>query len=292
MARSRTECEGQIVGDDDLTLTNRLIQAGSDIVGTVSGAGLGLLIAGPPGALAGAGMASVLTTLVSMGAEFAQRRLSPRELTRVGALIEFTSRRVRENVDAGREIRDDGFFADPPRRGRRASDEIAEEVAQVVQRQAQERKVRYLGNLLGNLAFEPEVDPITAHRALDTADELSYTQFQLLGLYLRHDIPLPDRTAPRVECSWHADTVSHELADLGWGARELILPHTDDKPRGPFGVPSKQGLSSRGQLLAVLLGLDALPADEARDVAAALWERDGNSPPWLHGVATKPIDLK
>ena len=74
-----------------------------------------------------------------MGAEFAQRRLSPRELTRVGALIEFTSRRVRENVDAGREIRDDGFFADPPRR-RRASDEIAEEVAQVVQRQAQERK--------------------------------------------------------------------------------------------------------------------------------------------------------
>src|SRR5450759_2533720 len=121
MARSRTECEGQIVGDDDLTLTNRLIQAGSDIVGTVSGAGLGLLIAGPPGALAGAGMAPVFSTLVSMGAEFAQRRLSPRELTRVGALIEFTSRRVRENVDAGREIRDDGFFADPPRRGRRAS---------------------------------------------------------------------------------------------------------------------------------------------------------------------------
>ena len=77
MARSRTECEGQIVGDDDLTLTNRLIQAGSDIVGTVSGAGLGLLIAGPPGALAGAGMAPVLSTPVSMGAEFAQRRLSP-----------------------------------------------------------------------------------------------------------------------------------------------------------------------------------------------------------------------
>src|SRR5450759_1879799 len=96
IAGSRTECEGQTVGDDDLTRTNRLIQAGSDIVGSVSGAGLGLLIAGPPGALAGAGMAPVLTTLVSMGAEFAQRRLSPRELTRVGALIEFTSRRVRE----------------------------------------------------------------------------------------------------------------------------------------------------------------------------------------------------
>ena len=85
---------------------------------------------------------------------------------------------------------------------------------------------------------------------------------------------------------WHADTVSHELADLGWGARELILPHRDDKPRGPISVPSKQGLSSRGQLLAVLLGLDALPADEAHDVAAALWERDGSGPPWLDGEAT------
>jgi hypothetical protein len=280
MATSRAKWEELTVADDDRTLTGRLIQAGSEIAGTMSGVAFGSLIAGSPGVFAAAGLAPVVATVVSMGAEFAQRRLSPREWIRVGALIKFASERVQDNLDAGQTVRDDGFLADPPRHGRRASDEIAEEIAQVVQRQAQERKIRYLGNLLGNLVFDPDVDLTTAHRVLSTAEELSYTQFQLLGLYLRNDIPLPDRRAPEIECSWRAATAGYELADLGFGARELILPNVGETGILPRGVPSKQHLSSRGRLLAMLLGLDALPADEARDVAEALWERDGSAPPW------------
>jgi len=265
--------------DDDHSRVNRLVTAGADIAGSVTGAGFGMLVAGQAGVLVGAAAGSMLGTLVSMGSEFYQRRLSPRETVRVGALITFASARIRENLDAGREIRDDGFFDDPAIGNRSAGDEIAEEIAQAVQRQAQEKKVRYLGNLLGNLAFETKVDRVTAHRVLRTSEELSFTQFQLLGLYLRDDIALPDGEPVPGEITWHAQSVADELSNLGFAQRELVLA----SGRGVkvlSSIPSQLGLTSRGRLIADLLGLDALPEEEARDVAIALWERQGVKPPW------------
>src|SRR5450830_1831951 len=113
--------------DKQRRLANSLVSTGSDLAGNLSSVGIGMLLAGPPGALAGAALAPIVKSLVATAAEFAQRRLSPRESVRVGALIAFTSERIRANLDEGKIIRDDGFFSSSPSGGRSVGDQLAEE---------------------------------------------------------------------------------------------------------------------------------------------------------------------
>ncbi len=159
------------------------VAAGSEIAGGVVGAGVGLLVGGPPGALAGAATGPVATRgLRNVLADLVERRLSTRERVRSGAVLAVAAVEIDRQLKAGRQLREDGFFQGA--HGRRPkADELAEAVVLVAQRDPEEAKVQLLGTLLGRLAFEPRVGSDYAAYLVKAAESLTYRQFCLLALY-------------------------------------------------------------------------------------------------------------
>lgn len=160
-----------------------IIDAGSEIAGGVAGASVGLLFGGPPGALAGAAMGPVATRGIrGVLADLVERRLSTREKVRSGAVLAVAAVEIDEQLKAGRQLRNDGFFQ--AGHGHRAkAEELAEAVVLAAQRDPEEAKVKLLGKLLGRLAFEPRVGAEYATFLVKAAEALTYRQFCLLALY-------------------------------------------------------------------------------------------------------------
>jgi len=132
---------------------NSLIGIGSDIAGGVAGAAIGLIAAGPEGAVAG-GAASPLIkhTLRRIAIEIKQRILGQREVIRIGATLAYAAAKIKEKIEAGQQIREDDFFKE--QEGERpAAEEIAEGVLLAAQREHQEKKLQFYGNLLANIVF-------------------------------------------------------------------------------------------------------------------------------------------
>jgi hypothetical protein len=222
-------------------------------------------------------------TIAWVASDYLDRRLSRRERIRVDAAITFAARKAYQRIMNGDTVRSDEFFQRERQKDRSPSEEIAEAIALAVQREAEERKVRHTGFILGNLAFEPSVDRVAANSFVRLAEDLSYTQMQLLALVGRHaEIVLPPRSEkPTRRISWKAVSVSRQFTELGWSNKELILPKPEEEKRLPenISVPADQRLTALGEALSVLMDLASIPIEEVRDVAAALWEASGKERP-------------
>lgn len=220
-------------------------------------------------------------TVTWLASDYLDRSLSRRERLRVDTAISFAARKAYQNIMNGEKVRSDDFFQPEVQGGRPPSEEIAEAVALAVQREAEERKVRHIGFILGNLAFEPSLDRVAGNFFVRLAEDLSYTQMQLLSLVGRKsEITLPPATERSTSISWKAASVSKQFADLGFAGKELMLP----EQRGPglptnISVPADQKLTTFGQSLFVLMDLASVPIEELRDVATALWEASGKGQP-------------
>lgn len=167
-----------------------IIQTGTDIAGATTGAAIGLLVGGPPGAIVGtaAGPAAA-RTLRGLAVEFRERVLGCREEVRVGATISFASAKINEKLENGQRLRHDGFFADA-KDDRSTAKEVFESVVLAAQREAEEKKVRFYGNLLANLAFVEDVDRSQANFLIRLGEDLSYRQLCLLSLFAQNTLLL------------------------------------------------------------------------------------------------------
>lgn len=163
-----------------LAVGRQLIEAGSEIAGSAAGAGLGLLIAGGPGAIAGATAGPAITWgLRSATLELAHRFLGNRERARIGATAAFAAATINSRLAEGAVPREDWFEGE----GACAAEEVAEGVLLAAARSPEERKVELLGRMLGNLAFQPSLDRGYANLLVRVAGELSYRQICLLALF-------------------------------------------------------------------------------------------------------------
>jgi hypothetical protein len=147
-----------------------------DIVGTVVGVTASVMIGGIPGAYAGSVVTLALSRVIK---EFSERWLGQRERVRVDAVVDFACRKIESNFVAGKELREDDFFINPAD-GRSAAEEITEGVLVIAQREYEERKLPFYGNLLGNLAFTSSYDRPYCNLLLRIAEALSYRQLCLL----------------------------------------------------------------------------------------------------------------
>ncbi len=164
-----------------------LVGAGSEIAGGAAGAAIGLLIGGPTGAvLGGAGGPAVARAIRHLAIEFNQRVLGEREEARVGATIAFGVEKVQQNITNGQQVRQDSFFQEQFG-DRAAAEEIFEGVLLVAQREYQEKKLRFYGNLVANIAFHPEIDRDHANVLIKAGEEVSYRQMCLLALFILRD---------------------------------------------------------------------------------------------------------
>lgn len=124
-----------------------------------------------------------------------------REERRIGSVLEEAIARIKANIDAGQQVRDDDFL-DAGLDDRAAADEMCEAAIRAAQVEFEERKIPFQGYLIANILFHHEVDREQANLLMRLASELSYRQLCLLSLFNRAEefdyfflpsIPRPSR---------------------------------------------------------------------------------------------------
>lgn len=250
----------------------RIWDLGADLAGSVGGAAFGLAFAGAPGALAGAVAAPVLAGVLD---EVAGRVLSRREQVRVGAVVRYAADSLQQMLDAGAELRTDDFFATGPAPA--AGEEVIEGVLLASQREPQERKLEFMGHLIASVAVNEDITAQVATWATKVAEELTWMQVILLSLVGEKGTrPLP---AIRMDAGhpgeWDTWGLMEQLADLGLGRRELVVPGRMETPRMrlPTIDPNLANyrLSTGGYLLHKAMRLDQIDESETLQVRDALW---------------------
>ena len=130
------------------------------------------------------GAAGVATSrlLAKVGDEIFDRILSPREKQRVGGLIAIAADGIQKRLHAGESIRDDGFF-NANTYGRSDAEEVAENIILEVQRDAEEKKLPYMGYFLSTIPFDSNISPEMAHQITSYSERFTYRQFCLLKIF-------------------------------------------------------------------------------------------------------------
>jgi hypothetical protein len=248
------------------------LEMGTDLAGSVSGAAVGFLIGGPPGAIAGAIVAPVIKqTLV----ESMRRIITRREKVRVATTLAFTIMACEERLNAGAQLRQDGFF-EPGVTDRSAADEVAEAVVVASERSFEERKTEYLGYLLANIAFAEGLDRWLANRITRTVERLSWSQLVILGAAAREDITLPSVVLGeniRGWISWAAHQEAKELLAEGY-----LTTTPDRTPRLGLSAPNRRLAEARlgtgGVLLVDLMWLKRIPDQDIEAVLSRFGQDD------------------
>jgi hypothetical protein len=171
-----------------------LVEAGSEIVGSSTGAVIGFLLAGLEGAAVGGACAPLLTKgLIEIGNDIEKRLLSEREKIRIGGVISYATLKIREKIAAGERLRTDGFLEQPsagfpacaeiPIISRPPVNEVIEGLLLAVQREHEEMKLPFQGNLLANFFFNPSIDRSRANLLVKISKTISFRQMCILSIF-------------------------------------------------------------------------------------------------------------
>ena len=164
-------------------IITEVVETGSDITGSIGGAVIGTLIAGPVGSIVG-GVSGVIVTKLfkKIGAEIKERVLTSREEIRIGAVYTFALNKISQNENIGKTVRTDNFFSSR-KNDRPYSEEILEGIVLTAQREYEERKIKFLGNLYGNICTNESIDSDQANQLIKITNTLTFRQFSILALY-------------------------------------------------------------------------------------------------------------
>jgi hypothetical protein len=164
-----------------------MLNLGSELTGGSVGAAAGMFLAGPEGAVVGSIVGTTMgLTLKQIGDEVTRRFLSPREKKRTGTVIIHAANRIQSNRQNGHTLREDGFFSSTTTE-RSAAEEIAEGVILAAQKEYEEKKLAYFGNLLANIAFSSGVSRAHGDELIKIARNISYRQLCFLSIVGQKD---------------------------------------------------------------------------------------------------------
>lgn len=190
--------------------------------------------------------------------EFETRFLSPREKYRIDWVSVRALKEIESRIDGGATLRDDGFFTDTSE-GRTKAEEIFESVLLKAKDQYQESKLGHFGDFFGRVGFA-STSPALANHLLNTAETLSYRQFQLLAHVSKVNVfdgePLRGR--------------KHALAELqAFRDEEMML--LDKAEFGGVSFLSTLGhyqsqLSEMGREFVDLFAINQIPAHELLEI--------------------------
>jgi hypothetical protein len=258
------------------------MESGGQVVGQAAGAALSI-VAGPVvGTGAGAALGEVFARV---GLEIHERLLARRQGARAAGALDVAFVRVDERLNAGDDLRDDGFF-NPGPDGRVDAEEVLEGTLLTAANAYEERKVALIGKLYANLAFEPTVSPALANFLLRLADRLTYHQLTVLAFFAyaqsgEGEMALVRLTAEQSETGrLPSQGLIAELNDLSEVTRVLGLRQDDGTVIAPQDAWGDGGwlmrhfvqvaLTPVGDTLHRLMELDKLPPADLDSVLAEL----------------------
>ncbi|WP_422190596.1 hypothetical protein [Methanoregula sp.] len=156
----------------------------SESANTVVGAVIGGCIAGPIGAGVGAVGGKLVEDLFTRaGMEIDKRYLSHRESARIGIAAAYAITRIDINQKSNLQLRTDNFFIKDKITERSVADEILEGTLLAAKNEYEEKKLKYYGNLVANIAFHSDIDHYHSNYLLRIGERLSYRQLCILDLF-------------------------------------------------------------------------------------------------------------
>ena len=215
-------------------------------------------IGGPVGAVLGSVASSWLVPTVK---EFLQRKLGERERQRVGTVFNCVSQKIQENLRS-RQVRIDNFFEGAVT-DRSPAEEICEAVLVAAQKDPEEKKLKYYGNLLGNISFDESIDRVQANHLIKTARDLSWSELCILFVVgqgkasmLKAESFANEEKIP----SQIQHTFLSQIQKM-WG--EGVVSMGNDLLTNPEQIiPNLMKLSSTGKSLYNLMELDKISSDD------------------------------
>jgi hypothetical protein len=237
----------------------------ADLVGTLAGVAVSSSVEGHTGAYVGGVVAVVLSQVIQ---EFSHRLLGTGEKRRIDDVVSFACRKIESNIVAGKQIRQDDFFTNQPD-GRSSAEEIAEGVLIVSQREYEERKTPFYGNLFGNLAFTSLYDRAYSNQLLKIAEEISYRQLCLISIVRNNKHLRLQHSSLRKH---HRSVSQQRLAALqelmGLHLRGLITDSSNTAWLGVWDATVDASLVELGTALYDLMELSSLRIVDVQDTAA------------------------
>ena len=249
---------------------NLLQGAGSNAAGSV----VGFMVGGPAGAAVGGVVGwAVSQGLGRLGCEFSKRTLAPREEARVGCVLALGVEQIRMRLEAGDQVRTDGFF-DSTLYDRSAADEVMENILLKSQREPEEKKLPFMANLFANIVFDSTISSEMAHQITKTAGELTYRQLCLLRLAaIRNKFDL-NKSDYREQKSFPKELYQVLYECLGLYSRGYIS-FGGEVAFGPTDVkPASMTVQGLGADTYNLMGLSDIPQEEIVSIATPL-QSDG-----------------
>ncbi|MFE4229439.1 hypothetical protein ACFRJ8_16325 [Arthrobacter sp. NPDC056886] len=255
--------------NQEQALPDEIISGASNLFGAFTSASIAAV---DPAMAATAGMAGVLAeeTLRSL----LTRALGYRDRRRVSAVVGHAQERVRVLQANGATIREDDFWRArgniPP-----VGQEVFEAVLLAAQKEPQEQKIPYMGNLFAYIACRPEISDVSAHWLVKTAESLSWTQFELLALVNRIDeVDVEGMTVGEPALTWDSMALHRELIDLGDGEKRLTMGKTLATESMGLEFPSTkladQTFTESGRLLVFALGIGEMKGPRLDDLVGRL----------------------
>ena len=141
---------------------------------------VGAAIGGPGGAVVGAIVGTAIEKVFHhTGKEITERMLSPAENRKVETAYTVAQTAIAQKLEAGKTLRDDGFFEEDEN-GRSDAEEILEGTLFAAQREFEEKKIKLLGTMYANLAFDETVSKPIANYLIKLAERMTYRQILIL----------------------------------------------------------------------------------------------------------------
>ena len=198
------------------------------------------------------------------------RGLRPREEARVLTAIDVAKQEIQRRLESGEEPRKDWPVSD--------TEEVVESVLLKVQREPEEKKVRYIGYLWAGFPFAKISVPM-AHQLVKDAEQLTYRQLCILKLCaVKDNYELSDKNYREFELESFSEDlyeVLNECADLH--NREYIHSGLDTSTmemnvlsRLRSIVPSDMAFHRKGDYLYNLMKLSQIPDEDIAPIAGQL----------------------
>jgi hypothetical protein len=264
---------------------SELVETASAVVGALAGTALTLL-AGP--FVGSAGGQAVARVLLRVGAEIEQRFLGPHQEKRIADAYEAAAAELGEQLEAGNSVRADGFFDSSDADHVSSAEELLEGTLRTAAEAWEGRKVPYIGRIFGRLSFDSSVSPAEAAFLLKLADRVTYEQLVLLAFWAAAEDPSSDRrqevsrlAIDRAQSGGRAtasviaemdDLASMSLIGVATNDEDALPPSAIFASTGGFGTTDLDTvrLTTIGQTLHRLMGLDGIPAPELSEVLRSI----------------------
>ncbi len=236
-------------------------ETSSKIVYSALGACVSVAIPGPVGALAGIALPEVLNRITE---DFFSRQLSKNERRRILTANELLIKKIQENLGKGMTYRSD-FFENLVEGERSPAEELLELALNALQRDAEEKKLKYYKNLVANILCrkEKEIDQSQAVQLVKIAQDLSWTKLLILATAERRE-----RNSFALRNNDYGDgAMSDKQISLATEARSLysdgLINFGSNAVLNVSGInPSKITLQGIGRMLCDLMDLREIEDEE------------------------------